>query len=79
MAESNEFDLSLVRQNMLTKPGYVPYCGKYDCKCRWPRTKFNGAQFVCDCGWESGLEPEFIERYKQAQAKFKELASNGRD
>ncbi|KUY28049.1 hypothetical protein [Elizabethkingia ursingii] len=59
-------ELSIVRENLMTKEGYSPYCG-LDAKCpyRWPRTKFNGKQFVCDCGWKSDFPEDFINRYKE--------------
>lgn len=60
--------MSIVRENMLKQLGYVPYCGSDSCTIlHWPRATFNGAQFVCRCGWVSKFEPEFIERYKAAQ------------
>lgn len=50
----------------MTKEGYSPYCG-LDAKCpfHWPRTKFNGKQFVCACGWTSDFPEDFINRYKE--------------
>ncbi|SUU76136.1 hypothetical protein [Afipia felis] len=59
--------MSIVRENLLTRLGYTPYCGSNDCSHMMPRTQFNGEQFVCRCGWRSGFEPEFIEKYKEAQ------------
>lgn len=61
--------MSLVRENLLTRLGYVPYCGRTVCM---RRAAFNGTQFECACGWRSAFEPEFIEQYKAAQAKLKE-------
>lgn len=55
---------SIVRKNLMTRPGYTPYCGAGDCRFRMPRTDFDGEQFVCLCGWRSGFEAEFIEDYK---------------
>lgn len=60
-------ELSIVRQNMLTRPGYTPYCGVVRCPHGWPRTRFDGSQFKCVCGWRSTFEPEFIEKYKQVK------------
>lgn len=54
---------SIVRRNLMTQPGYTPYCGAGTCRFRWPRTAFNGRQFECICGWRSDFEPEFIEQY----------------
>jgi hypothetical protein len=59
--------MSTVRENLLTRRGYTPYCGNQRCLFRMPRTIFNGTQFACQCGWRSSFEPEFIERYKAAQ------------
>lgn len=63
--------MSVVCNNLLTQLGYVPYCGAEPCSYRWPRTKFNGKQFECKCGWQSQFEPEFIEQYKAAQEKMR--------
>ena len=67
--------LSTVRRNLLTERGYSPYCGSEKCFLRWPRTRFNGRQFECRCGWESGFEPAFIEQYKAAQEALKGAGS----
>jgi hypothetical protein len=66
--------MSIVRDNLMTRPGYSPYCGSELCKerqeyplrgQRWPRTKFNGEQFVCPkCNWVSEFPVEFIQEYK---------------
>jgi len=56
--------MSIVRENLMTRTGYSPYCGAADCCWLWPRTAFDGEQFKCLCGWRSGFDPEFIERYK---------------
>lgn len=56
---------SIVRANLLEKPGYTPYCGKKSCKYKEPRTTFNGTQFICDCGWVSQFPKEFISLYKK--------------
>jgi hypothetical protein len=56
--------MSIVRDNILNRPGYTPYCGGAG-MCGMPRTEFDGEQFKCPhCGWRSGFEAEFIERYK---------------
>ena len=56
--------VSVVRRNLMTVPGYSPYCGAM---CRvMPRTRFNGMQFVCPCcGWVSLFPQEFIDEYKK--------------
>lgn len=56
--------MSIVRENLMTREGYTPYCGAERCPLRMPRTFFNGVQFQCNCGWQSGFEAEFIEQYK---------------
>ena len=57
--------MSIVRQNLMTKKGYTPYCGNNECK-NMPRTRFNGEQFRCPCcGWTSQFPQEFIKQYKQ--------------
>lgn len=56
---------SIVRKNLLTRPGYAPYCGTESCPHRAPRTRFDGEQFVCSCGWRSSFDAEFIAEYKQ--------------
>ncbi len=56
--------MSTVRDNLMSRDGYSPYCGGESCKVM-PRTNFNGEQFVCrSCGWESKFDKEFIEEYK---------------
>lgn len=56
--------MSLIRENLMERPGYSPYCGSDRCPLSMPRTKFDGAQFRCACGWRSGFDAEFIEQYK---------------
>ena len=57
---------TLVRENLMNVAGYSPYCGGNPERCYWPRTKFNGEQFVCpNCKWKSSFPPEFIKRYKE--------------
>ncbi len=61
--------MSIVRENLMNKPGYTPYCGNERCP-DMPRTRFDGEQFVCPCcGWRSSFEEEFIDAYK---AKWKQ-------
>lgn len=56
--------MSTVRDNLMNRNGYSPYCGGDKCT-RMPRTVFNGEQFTCkDCGWVSGFDKEFIKAYK---------------
>lgn len=56
--------LSLIQNNLMTQAGYSPYCGAERCLYSWPRTRFNGEQFVCRCGWKSNFEMKFIQEYK---------------
>jgi hypothetical protein len=64
--------VSIVRDNLMTRPYYSPYCGREGkCSGHWPRMHFNGEQFKCiACGYETMFEKEFIEEYK---VKAKEL------
>jgi len=76
--ESTVREMSIVRNNLMNDPAYTGYCGDEFCLPRtswspsnpygaerWPRTKFNGEQFVCPkCGWTSKYPREFILRYK---------------
>lgn len=58
---------SIVRNNLMKREGYSPYCGNGSCMARAP---FNGKQFQCPrCNWVSGFEPEFIEQYKERWKK----------
>lgn len=49
-----------VRKNMLTRPGYTPYCGAEPCSAGMPRSTWdvNKQQFTCRCGWVSELDRE---------------------
>lgn len=61
--------MSIVRDNLMNKKGYSPYCGEFS-KCSMPRAPFNGNQFECpECGWQSGFEKEFINEYKAKWGK----------
>ncbi len=63
-------ELTIVRENLMTRKGYSPYCGNdkpwtEQGGCRCPRTIFNGTQFICpECGWKSSYPKDFIDRYK---------------
>lgn len=61
-------EVSIVRTNLLSQPGYSPYCGSEKC---YRRTKFNGNQFECKCGWKSAFPSEFIAEYKIVLEKQK--------
>lgn len=60
---------SLVQTNLMERPGYTPYCGADRCAHRWPRLRWNGAQFACGCGYITNFPAAFIERYKNRWAK----------
>lgn len=56
---------SLVRNNLMYREGYTPYCGAQTrCFYNWPRMSFNGKQFTCRCGFVTQHHPEFIAEYK---------------
>ena len=58
--------VSIVRENLMSQPGYQPYCGGEKCRIM-PRTKWSAfySQFVCPiCEWRSSFEPAFIAEYK---------------
>lgn len=56
--------ISVVRRNLMEQEGYSPYCGNDKCGHVWPRTKFDGDQFRCRCGWVSQFPDDFIAEYK---------------
>lgn len=64
--------LEAVRDNLLKRLGYTPYCGAPKCPLHWPRSHFDGEQFKCRCGWRSQYESDFIEQYKNAQRELYE-------
>lgn len=55
--------MSIVRENLLSDPKYRPYCGAAKCRHSWPRTSFDGRQFVCKCGWKSTFDNDFMQEY----------------
>lgn len=61
--------MSIVRQNLLSRPGYSPYCGNEKCPTM-PRTTWNGEQFQCSCGWRSQFPADFIAEYKAYRAQW---------
>lgn len=67
--------MSLVRENLLTRPFYKPYCGNEGkCPGHWPRMSFKDGQFECSkCGYRTNFEAEFIKAYL---VKAKELESS---
>jgi len=56
--------MSIVRENLMTRPGYSPYCGAENCRLHWPRTHFIDGQFKCGCGWHSKFPDDFIVAYR---------------
>lgn len=61
-------ELTIVRQNLMTKEGYHGYCGAMEkCTKGMPRTKWDAqiGQFVCGCGWVSAYPDDFIKRYRE--------------
>lgn len=69
--ENCDREPTTVRQNLMTRAGYTPYCGNPKAEraiggCHNPRTYFTGKQFRCHkCGFETQFEDEFITRYKE--------------
>ena len=67
---------TIVRENLMTREGYSPYCGNDISRfssggCDNPRTIWDNKkeQFVCpNCGFTSQFPKDFIDRYK---AKWK--------
>jgi hypothetical protein len=55
--------MNRMQEALMRKPGYTPYCGADACMV-WARTRWNGEQFQCQCGWISSYAPEFIAQYK---------------
>lgn len=59
--------VSLVRQNLMEREGYTPYCGG---SLHFVRTVFNGSQFTCpECNFVTSFEAEFIDEYKKKWEK----------
>jgi hypothetical protein len=56
--------VSIVSRNLMTQPGYTPYCGDAKCRFTMPRTIYRDGQFRCRCGWASSFDPEFIAAYE---------------
>jgi hypothetical protein len=65
--ESGMTEETIVRENLMTRKDYSPYCGKDACSFKWPRTSFDNTkkQFVCGCGWASEFPEDFIKRYME--------------
>lgn len=69
--------MSIVRENLMSRPGYTPYCGNAECFLRMPRTQFLRGQFQCGCGWRSSFDPEFIFAYEAKWASEQPPADRG--
>lgn len=63
--------MSIVRENLMTKAGYTPYCGNPKCPFKMPRTRFDDKceQFICSCGFKTSFDKEFIESYLKKWSK----------
>lgn len=53
---------SIVRNNLMKRPGYAPYCGNN--ACGFTRLGWDGGQFGCGCGYRTEFPAEFIAAYK---------------
>lgn len=59
---------TIVRENLMTRHYYTPYCGSRYCRANNPRTYWDGdkEQFCCpSCNWSSAFPKDFIDRYKE--------------
>ena len=71
--------MSIVRNNLLSRPWYTPYCGNNIARntpggCSNPRTFWNvsSEQFICpNCGYKTDFPNEFIEEYKKYRETWK--------
>ena len=60
---SHPLVFSPVRQNLMIRPNYTPYCGNFK-YCTLPRTFYDQGQFRCPrCGWVSNFPQDFMELY----------------
>lgn len=71
-ASTESTSLSIVRQNLLSRPGYTPYCGNEKCFLSWPRTHWDRQkrQFACYCGWCSQFDEAFIQQLNDKWGGF---------
>lgn len=56
---------SVVRNNLMKRPGYAPYCMASNC---WCRMEWTGSQFR-HCGQATEFPADFIEKYKERWKK----------
>jgi len=61
---------SLIRDNLMSRPNYTPYCGNNACRLNMPRTHFKDNQFQCNCGWKSEFDQIFINQYLKYRKTF---------
>ena len=55
--------MSVIKENLMSRKGYTPYCGDLLCRLM-PRTVIIDGQFYCPaCAWESDFDEKFIEEY----------------
>jgi len=52
---------SIVRNNLMKRPGYTPYCGETHC---FNRTSWDGEQFRCRCGYRTEFPEAFLSPYR---------------
>lgn len=62
-------EASIVRENLMTREGYSPYCGNFKCSAGMPRTQYTSGQFQCRCGWRSDFPRDFLDRYEERWRK----------
>lgn len=71
--------MSVVRENLMNEPGYTPYCGNGKCPALMPRTRFDGDQFKCACGYRTQFPADFIAEYKAKWAALSAGETKGGD
>lgn len=56
---------SIVRNNLMTRPNYSPYCGGLGECDSMPRTDYVDGQFECPvCHWRSSFPEAFMKIYR---------------
>lgn len=55
---------SVVRNNLMKRPGYRPYCGGRYKICGLPRLVWDGEQFFCSCGYRTEFPDAFMAAYR---------------
>lgn len=69
---------SIVRNNLMKRPKYTPYCGDGGCRFLMPRMGFDGDQFRCMCGYRTNFPDDFMEGYKARWCSPSETANEDR-